>query len=333
MLLLKWKTYCLDNKILEFSLIWFNKLNKNWNKFLFNLKIFIKNEYLRDNINLKLLSYYIFSFYNFKITPKILETKKNILSLKIRKQSSRGFILYFKKFKKLRLLNFLNYQKVKLNPDSKIGNNYLIGNLHNLFNISKLKFFTIGNTTKILTTKVQFYFKNIYKFNLITHILFMQRFNIFNKDIEQVLEQTKFWENFESFNKIMNVKLILNKLFNINLFYNIKTWHRTQKYKLFNYPIFKLLDNETRYDIKFLKGQIAVENILTTSLSNKIISNNFDLKEKKLSFIYMNKKMLRLQNYVEYFNLLNSNKIVINFLLLPIIKLYFNFFELIKYKV
>ena len=153
------------------------------------LQIYIKNNSMKNNVNIKLLSYYLFILYNFNINSKIINTKKNIISYKIRKNVCRGLFVYFKNYKNLKLIKFLNFQKCKIKSDTKISSSLLIGNIHNFFNNSNLKSLVINDNKNTTDVKPNLKLNNVYNFSFSLNLLFLKKFNILSKESFFLLNQ------------------------------------------------------------------------------------------------------------------------------------------------
>lgn len=332
MFLLKWKAYNLDSKLIEYSSIWFYNINKNLNKLSTNLKIYIKNSYLRNSVNIKLLSFYLFSNLNWNINSKILNTKSNIIKYKIRKNVPRGLLLFFRNSKNLKFLNFLNFHKIKIVTDTKLSQVNLVGNVNNLFEFSNIKAFIISDKSKDITIKSNFQIQNSYILNFGLNLLFLKKFDVFSKESYLLFNDVKLFNSFLKFNKTILVKVLLNKAFMTNFVINT-TINKKMDYKntnFYNYSNLQLL-GKNKQSLNYLKGKIKLKMLKDETLIDYFKNTKFDILMKNTNFLLYNKRVYRLFYFMYYYEKLKQNSLSINFIIIKIIKMYINFFDYNKF--
>lgn len=331
MLLLKWRSYTIEMKLVEYSNLWYSNLNKNLTKFTSTLEIYLKNSNLKNNVNIKLLSYFLFVYYNFKTHPQILYTKKNIITYKIRKDTPRGLCVYFNSFRFLKLIKFLNYQKGKVIIDNKISKERVSGQISNFFDYSNFKSLIINDKSFMTQIKSNFRLNNVYLYSFSLNILFLKKFDIFSKESYLVLKQISLWNNFSKFNKIISMKLILNKIFLNNIIINdiFKESLNQNNYNFYSYSNFKLIKPLYGNNLTYLKGKMKLKEMKINSLTGL---SNIKKEVQKISFLLYNKKMYRLYYFMNYFISLKQSKVLIDWTLINLIKIYLNKFDLIQFK-
>jgi len=311
-MLIKWNNLNSNYLLLAQSSVWYFNQNENINKLNFNLYILLKNKNLVVNSLVKILSLCVFSYWNFKQLPFILKTKKDLASFRIRKNTVRGVKINFRKSLILFFFNFCNQNKLNLKINEGFSFEFFTFFIKNLLTSAETKSLIYGQNYDIF---LRFKFKNFYNYKLYFYFLFFNEMFKQNLSKEQLnilltkryIKNKKFYNNFIKFNKILQLKKLMNQFCTNNLIINIFLYNKVFNYKFKNKNtnsayMFNLI-NYTNNKNFLGRGGNYIFNFKNNELDDFINKINLENNELFLnsSFFIIDKKIIRLKKLLKIF--------------------------------